>query len=94
MQPQLQSQQQQPQQEIVVQLQPQQQQRPLQAVPKQTVHSQSLQPSQGQSQPHPLPQVLKINCTFLFYSLPVSSYNIFTVSVECGNQTSVLLSAR
>jgi hypothetical protein len=66
----------------------------LQAVPKQTVHSQSLQPSQGQSQPHPLPQVLKINCTFIFYSLLVLLYNIFTVSVECGNQSSVLLSAR
>ncbi|CAM6022493.1 unnamed protein product [Sphagnum balticum] len=63
MQPQLQSQQQQPQQEIVVQLQPQQQQRPLQAVPKQTVHSQSLQPSQGQSQPHPLPQ--------MYYQIPL-----------------------
>ncbi|KAH8959358.1 hypothetical protein BDL97_06G074200 [Sphagnum fallax] len=63
MQPQLQSQQQQPQQQIVVQLQPQQQQPPLQAVPKQTVHSQSLQPSQGQSQPQPLPQ--------MYYQIPL-----------------------
>jgi hypothetical protein len=49
MQPQLQSQ--------------QQQQCPLQALHKQMVHSQSLQPSQGQSQPHPLPQ--------MYYQIPL-----------------------
>jgi hypothetical protein len=65
--PQVQSQLQQ-QQQVVMQFQQQQQQHAsLQAVPQQIMHTQSFQPSQAQSQPQPVQQVLKITLHFYLF---------------------------
>lgn len=80
--PQVQSQLQQQQQQVVMQFQQQQQQQQasLQAVPQQIVHTQSLQPSQAQSQPQPVQQVLKI--TLHFYTLHENNCIVLAVFSE------------